>query len=160
MFIRFMSVAFLIFLSGCSSLKDVMDVEKPTASVTSVSIDSVSMKSMVLLVEVKLDNPNAFDLKTAGVDLDLLMNKRIIAKINQPDASVSLPAGGSNSIRLPVKLMFDQILDSVGEMSNKKALDYMVEGAVVINLPVIGDFDVPVDYSGMLSLPKQFNLLF
>jgi len=138
-----------------------MDVEKPTASVTSVSIDSVSMKSMVLLVEVKLDNPNAFDLlKTAGVDLDLLMNKRIIAKINQPDTSVSLPAGGSNSIRLPVKLMFDQILDSVGDMSNKKALDYMVEGAVVINLPVIGDFDVPVDYSGMLSLPKQFNLLF
>ncbi|RCW95820.1 LEA type 2 family protein [Marinomonas foliarum] len=160
MFFRFIGIALIVLLSGCSALKDTMDVRKPTASVTGVSVKSVSTKSMTLLVEVKVNNPNSFDLKTADVDLDLLLNEHKVVKINQPDVNLSLPAEGSNSMRLPVTLMFDQILESVGGLPDKNGLKYVVKGAVVINLPVLGDFDVPVDYSGALSMPKKLDMFF
>ncbi|MGO2356466.1 MAG: LEA type 2 family protein [Marinomonas foliarum] len=160
MFFRFIGIALIVLLSGCSALKDTMDVRKPTASVTDVSVKSVSTKSMTLLVEVKVNNPNSFDLETAGIDLDLLLNEHKVVKINQPDVSLSLPAKGSNSLSLPVTLMFDQILESIGELPDKGGLKYVVKGAVAINLPVLGDFDVPVDYSGALSMPKQLDMFF
>lgn len=160
MFSRFMGIALIVFLSGCSTLQKTVDVHKPTASVTGVSIESLSMESVTLLVEVKVNNPNSFNLKTAGVDLDLLVNQHNLAKINQPDASLSLPAKGSNNMRFPVTLMFDQILKSVGDLTDKDELNYVVEGKVAINLPVLGDFAMPVDFAGVLPIPKQPDISF
>jgi LEA14-like dessication related protein len=160
MFSRFIGMALIVLLSGCSALQKTMDVRKPTASVTGVSIESLSTESLTLLVDVKVNNPNTFALKTAGVDLDLLVNKRKVAKINQPDSSVSLPAKGSNSMRFPVTLMFDQILKSVGDLTDKDELNYVVEGTVAINLPVLGDFDMSVDFAGVLPIPKQPDISF
>lgn len=160
MFSRFIGMALIVLLSGCSALQKTMDVHKPTASVTGVSIESLSTESLTLLVDVKVNNPNTFALKTAGVDLDLLVDKHKVAKINQPDSNVSLPAKGSKSMRFPVTLMFDQILKSVGDLTDKDELNYVVEGTVAINLPVLGDFDMPVDFAGVLPIPKQPDISF
>ncbi|WP_369922159.1 LEA type 2 family protein [Marinomonas polaris] len=160
MFYRFIGMALIVLLSGCSALQKTIDVHKPTASVTGVSIESLSTEAVTLLVDVKVTNPNSFALKTAGFDLDLLVNKHNIATINQPDSSLSLPAKGSNSVRLPVTLTFDQVIKSVGDLANKTELDYAVEGKVAINLPVLGDFDMPVDFTGVLPIPKQPDITF
>lgn len=160
MFFRFIGMALIVLLSGCSALQKTMDVHKPTASVTGVSIESLSTEAVTLLVDVKVTNPNAFALKTAGFDLDLLVNEHNIARVNQPDAKLSLPAKGSNSIRLPVTLTFDQVMKSVGGLADKTELNYAVEGSVAINLPVLGDFNMPVDFAGVLPVPKKPDVVF
>ena len=160
MFSRFICMMFIVLLSGCSALQKTMDVHKPKASVTGVSIESLSTEAVTLLVDVKVTNPNSFVLKTAGFDLDLLVNKHNIATINQPDASLSLPAKGSNSVRLPVTLTFDQVINSVGDLADKTELNYAVEGKVAVNLPVLGSFDMPVNYAGVLPIPKQPAIAF
>jgi len=157
---RFIGMALILWLSGCSALQETMDVEKPTVTVEGVSLKSVSTDSMTLLLEVKLDNPNTFELKTVGVDLDLSINKNTVAKISKSDISVTIPAKDSNSIRLPVTLMFDQILKSVEGLPDKNGLDYVVKGDVTINVPVLGDWAVSVDYSGVLSVPKPLEMFF
>ncbi|NVK74868.1 MAG: LEA type 2 family protein [Oceanospirillaceae bacterium] len=157
---RLIGMALILWLSGCSALQETMDVEKPTVTVEGVSLKSVSTDSMTLLLEVKLDNPNTFELKTVGVDLDLSINKNTVAKISKSDISVTIPAKDSNSIRLPVTLMFDQILKSVEGLPDKNGLDYVVKGDVTINVAVLGDWAVSVDYSGALSVPKPLEMFF
>jgi LEA14-like dessication related protein len=132
-----------------------MDVHKPKASISGVSIGSLSTDSVTLLLDVDVTNPNVFPLKTAGFDLGLLVNGNNIAKVNQPDSSLSLPAKGSNSVRLPVTLTFDQLLKSVSGLKGQKQLDYAVEGDVAVNLPVLGDLKMPVEFAGQLPIPQK-----
>lgn len=155
MFLRLISVVTILFLSGCASLQETMDVHKPTASVTGVSIDKLSTEDVTLLLDVEVKNPNVFALKTAGFDLELLINGNAIANVNQPDSSLSLPAKGSNSVRLPVTLTFDQLMKSVTGLKDKSDIDYAVEGDVAINLPVLGDLKMPVNFAGKLPIPQK-----
>ncbi|PYF83096.1 LEA14-like dessication related protein [Marinomonas alcarazii] len=160
MFFRFITMALIVLLSGCSALQKTMDVHKPKASVTGVAIESLSTESVTLLVDVKVSNPNSFALKTAGFDLDLLINQQNIAKVKQPDASLSLPAKGSNSIALPVTLTFDQVIKSVGDLSKMTEFNYAVDGDVVVDLPVLGNLSMPVHFAGALPIPKQPEVAF
>jgi LEA14-like dessication related protein len=137
-----------------------MDVHKPKASISGVSIGSLSTDSVTLLLDVNVTNPNVFPLKTAGFDLGLLVNGNNIAKVNQPDSSLSLPAKGSNSVRLPVTLTFDQLLKSVSGLKGQKQLDYAVEGDVAVNLPVLGDLKMPVEFAGQLPIPQKPEVAF
>lgn len=154
------SVLLVLFLSGCSVLQETLEVRKPKASISHVAIDKLSTQSVTLLVDLKVTNPNEFTLKTAGFDLDLLINDQRIASVAQPNASLSLPAKGSNSIQLPVTLTFDQIMKSVSDLDDKMEVSYGVEGKVAINLPVLGNFNMPVSFSGVLPIPKQPEITF
>ena len=64
-------LAAFTLLSGCAALQDVAKVMKPEASVADVSVADLSLQAITLLVDVKVDNPNAFALNTSGFDLDL-----------------------------------------------------------------------------------------
>lgn len=152
---RFFLFVLIALLSGCSALQKTLDVKKPEASVTSVAIQDISLEAVTLLVDVNIANPNAFKLNTAGFDLDLIINQSKLVTLAQPDASLSLPAKGSNNMTLPVTLTFDQVLSSIRSLSDKSEVDYGIEGKVAIHLPVLGDIDIPVDYAGVLPVPKQ-----
>jgi len=154
------SVLLVVLLSGCSVFQKSLDVSKPKASINSVSIGKLSTQSVTLLVDVEVTNPNVFALKTAGFDLDLLINDQRIASVAQPDASLSLPAKGNNNIQLPVTLTFDQIMKSVSDFDDKTEISYGVEGKVVIDVPVLGNINMPVSFSGVLPIPKQPEITF
>ncbi|REG86629.1 LEA type 2 family protein [Marinomonas pollencensis] len=160
MLLRWVFLLLVLLVSGCASLQETMDVHKPKASISGVSIGSLSADSVTLLLDVDVTNPNVFPLKTAGFDLGLLVGGNNIASINQPDSSLSLPAKGSNSVSLPVTLTFDQLLKSVSGLEGKKQLDYAVEGDVAINLPVLGDLKLPVDFSGQVPIPQKPEVAF
>lgn len=152
---RFFLFVLVALLSGCSTLQKTLDVKKPEATVAGVSIKDISLEAVTLLVDVNVANPNAFKLNTAGFDLDLMINQSKLVTLAQPDSSLSLPAKGSANMTLPVTLTFDQLLASIGGLGDKAEVDYGIEGDVAINLPVLGDIDIPVDYAGVLPVPKQ-----
>ncbi|MBD5770094.1 NDR1/HIN1-like protein [Marinomonas colpomeniae] len=160
MILRIGFIALIVFLTGCSTFKNTLDASKPNASVTSVSIGDISMETVTLLVGIEVYNPNSFALKAAGFDLDLLIDNSTVASIGQPDASLTLPAKGSNRVQLPVTLTFDEILSSMRGLGDKTEVDYGVQGKVAVNLPVLGSIDMPVEYSGVLPIPKQPEVTF
>lgn len=155
-----LSMLLLLLLSSCSILEETLDVSKPKASISGVAIESLSTQDVTLLVAVEVTNPNSFDLKTAGFDLGLFVNDQRIAIVAQPDASLSLPAKGSSSIQLPVTLTFEQVMKSVDGLNDRTGFSYGVEGKVTIDLPILGDFNMPVDFSGVLPIPQQPGITF
>ncbi|ETI62604.1 LEA type 2 family protein [Marinomonas profundimaris] len=159
-FYTFFCAAVIVLLSGCSALQKTMEVSKPKALVTGVSVDSLSMEAVTLLVDVEVSNPNSFAIKTAGFDLDFLINDRKIASVAQADSNLTLPAKGKNSLQLPVTLTFDQVMKSVEGLSTNTEFNYAIDGNVVVNLPVLGDWNMPVSFSGVLPIPKQPEVVF
>jgi LEA14-like dessication related protein len=147
-------------MSGCASLKQMIDVQKPTASVAGVSLGDLSLDQATLLVDVAIANPNPFTLDAAGFDLDLTIAGQQLASVAQPDAAVSVPAKGNNSIQLPVTLKFSEIAAAVGGLGSKNSVDYALDGNITMNLPVLGDISLPVSFADMLPIPPLPKISF
>lgn len=147
-------------LAACSTLQQMMDVKEPDARVAGVSLSALSLDAATLLVDVEVSNPNGFTLKTAGFDLDLAVAGENIARVQQPDAALSVPAKGSNSVKLPVTVNFSDIVRAAGAIKDKKSVDYALNGNVTVNLPVLGDVSLPLNFADALPVPKLPELKF
>lgn len=162
-FSHLISAVFVIsalFMSGCASLKQMIDVQKPTASVSGVSLGNLSLDQVTLLVDVAVANPNAFKLDAAGFDLDLSIAGQQLASVAQPDAAMSVPANGNNSVQLPVTLKFSEIAAAMGGLGGKNSVDYALAGNITMNLPVLGDVSLPVSFADMLPIPQLPKISF
>ena len=148
-------LAAFTLLSGCAALQDVAKVMKPEASVADVSVADLSLQSITLLVDVKVDNPNAFALNTSGFDLDLDIAGSTLANVKQPDSKMSIPAQGSNHMKLPVTLAFKDLYSAVSGAAGKNSVPYGIKGNVKLNLPVLGDVSLPLSFEDILPIPKM-----
>lgn len=161
LFLRLTTTAlFATFLASCATLKGIVDVKKPTAEVAGVSLGSLSLEQATLLVDVAVSNPNGFALDAAGFDLDLGVAGSPLASVNQPDATVTVPANGTESVQLPVTLKFTDLANAIGGLSGKNAVDYTVDGNVLMDIPVMGNISIPVDFKGTLPIPQLPQISF
>ena len=142
-----------LLLSGCANLQDMAKAQKPKASVAGVSVADLSLKTITLNTRVKIDNPNPFSLKAAGLALDLSVAGSHLVTVSQPDSSLSLPANGSKEVTLPVTLAFTDLYNAVSGLKNKNEVPYVLQGSVSFALPVLGNISVPLSYEDVLPIP-------
>ena len=149
-----------VFLSGCASLQQIMDVQKPTASVAGVSLGNISLSEATLLVDVAVANPNGFALDAAGFDLDLAIAGQSLAKVAQPDSQVKVPAQGTGKVQLPVTLNFNDVAKALGGFGDNNQVDYAIDGNVTMNVPVLGDISLPLSFADVLPIPQLPKISF
>lgn len=89
--------ALMFTLAGCSS------IQRPTLTVESVTMNGLSAEGVELLVDIKVTNPNDFAAEAAGILYTLEMNGVEVLDGRQ-DNPVSVPAGGSAEVSVPVTL--------------------------------------------------------
>ena len=154
------SLVMISFLASCATLQGIVDVQKPTARVAGVSLGDLNLEQATLLVDVAVANPNGFALDAAGFDLDLTVAGQQLASVAQPDSAVSVPAQGEESVQLPVTLKFSEIAAAIGGLSGKNAIDYALDGNVIMNIPVMGDVKLPLSFADVLPVPKLPDIKF
>jgi LEA14-like dessication related protein len=142
-----------LLFSGCATVKETLNVKKPTASVKNVNVTGMTLDSISLLVDMDVNNPNAFSLATTGFDLDLQVEKKSLATLNQTDSKLSLPAKGTASTSVPVTLKFVDILKTISEVKDKQSFNYAIDAGFKFTLPVLGDVRIPLSYSASLPIP-------
>ena len=89
--------ALALTLAGCSS------IARPTLTVESVTMNGLSAEGVELLVGIKVTNPNDFTAEATGILYTLEMNGVEVLDGRQ-DNPVSVPAGGSAEVSVPVTL--------------------------------------------------------
>ena len=142
-----------LLLPGCANLKQMAEAQKPKAVVAGVSVASLSLQDITLNTRVKLDNPNPFELKAAGLTLDLSVAGGHLATVSQPDSSLTLPASGSKEMVLPVTLKFADLYRAVSGLKDKNEVPYGLKGSIRFAVPVLGDVSVPLAYDDILPIP-------
>ncbi len=145
----------VIFLQACAAIKQIVDVQKPTANVTGVSLQNVDLKQATLLVDVEVANPNGFALKAAAFDLDLDIAESSVARVSQQDAELNIAANDKAVVQLPLSLKFEDIASALGSLDDYQAVPYAVLGSVTMNLPVLGNISLPVEHKDTLPVPRM-----
>lgn len=85
------------------------------------------------------------------------MNSRIVATGTIPDPG-SLKAKTTTLVDVPAKVPHSAILSLVRDIATDWDIDYTLELGFIIDLPVFGNFTIPLTYSGEYKLPTLSDL--
>ncbi len=150
---KLLLVLFTVTLIGCAELAKHADTIKPTAKVTGTRLANITFEQVDLVFDLAVDNKNPITLDLAGLDYDLkIENQSLVSGVTAK--AVKLKANSTSPVQLPVTLKFDDLKKLPGELWNKDKLAYDLQTTFNINLPVIGNYAIPVSKQGELPVPK------
>jgi len=144
---------FTISLIGCAELAKHADTIKPTAKLTGTRLANITFDQVDLVFDLAVENKNPIALDLAGLDYDLkIENQSLVSGVTAK--AVNLKANATSPVQLPVTLKFDDLKKLPGELWKKDRLAYDLQTKFNINLPVIGNYAIPVSKQGELPVPK------
>jgi len=147
----------LVFCLGlsCASVEEFVksNVQKPQVSFAGAKIEGLSLETIDLLFDVKINNPNPVGITLAGFDYDFLINNNQFLQGNQ-EKDVEIPANGENTLQIPLSLKFSDVYNTFSSLRDRDSTEYKIDCGVSFDLPVLGRQRVPVSKAGTLPLLK------
>ncbi|KAI5421867.1 hypothetical protein KIW84_045346 [Lathyrus oleraceus] len=116
----------------------ISDVAKPEASLTDVDFTRVTMNNVEYLAKVFV-----------------LGGEREIASGIIPDPG-SLKAKDTTMVDVPVKVPYSILMSLAKDIGADWDIDYQLDVGLVIDLPVVGNFTIPLSRKGEVKLPSPF----
>jgi len=137
-------------LASCSALTS--KPESPRVTLVGLKLISAELLEQRYQVNLRVMNPNAFELPVRGIDFRLDINGKTFADgvSNQP---VDVPAYGENIIELKVSSNLFQVFRQFQSLqeSQSPGFEYRISGSMATG--VYGQ-KLPFDYSGELQLSE------
>jgi LEA14-like dessication related protein len=140
---------------GCSAL----NLQKPTATVTGMTVQNVTAAGFTMNFGVDLANPNSIELPLTTADYKIGLGGVGVADGKAKPAG-SIPAKGTESVTLPVTLTYENLLTAEQAIAKTGGnVPYTLDGGLsfATKNPITGDLRVPVQYSGTLALKEILN---
>ncbi len=145
---------FVFFLvSGCNTLRDLSNIQKPSVRYSNMSIDDISFSDVTLLFDFEVDNPNNFGVSADQYRYEFFINgKEFVTGIQTENLNIR---GESKSIiQVPVSLTFSEVFDTIGSVARQDSIAYRISSEVQFDIAGIGTQRVPVSAEGDLPIPK------
>ena len=138
---------------GCETLTGILDAApKPTASVTGVSLQSLSVDGVDLVFVVRIDNPYSAPLPL--VDVSYALASRGASFLDgQAAITGSIPANGSKTVEVPARLSFANLLSSLQQVRPGAVVPYTADLGLSVDAPGVGRLSLPLRKQGELPVP-------
>lgn len=131
-------------------------VKIPSIAVDGLNVKNVSMAGAEMELQLRMNNPNAFDLLLNSVDYELQVNGNPWASgLGMQQARVG--SKGESLITIPVAVDFAQIGLSVYQMlSGGEQVEYAFTGSLDLgtSLPLLQQATLPFDTAGQLTIRR------
>nr|AAF64451.1 late-embryogenesis abundant protein [Euphorbia esula] len=127
-------------------------VQKPEATISKVDLSSVHRDRVEYSAKVSVNNPYGHPLPVCEVSYTLKSDGREIAKGTMADPG-SLKASGTTELIVPVGVPHSIIVSLVKDVAKDWDIDYELQVGLTIDLPVIGNFTIPLNTKGEVKLP-------
>lgn len=127
-----------------------LTLRPPEVRFAGISVGSLSKEGAGLDVDLAVTNPNGYGLGVAELTYRLSVAE-VPAGEGAMAQTISIPARGTASIKLPLTVDFGPLKSSALEMALTGRLDYAIEGEVVFTTP-LGSVRRPYRHEGSLSL--------
>ena len=128
----------------------------PSITVKRLSLSSLSLSGAAMLLDIEVDNPNAFGLALNRLSYDLTVNGKHWASGNQLKPG-HINQNQKNIISLPLNLNFRELGSGLYSLLNgDSTLNYKLAGTLDANSDhrLIGNFKLPLDSSGTIKLTR------
>jgi len=144
--LTFSFILIFLNLAGCSSAGVKGLVEPPNVQVHKVEMGRFNLSGGTATFVLDIQNPNRFPIPLAGFDYGLSLNGVQVAR-GDKEQRVTIPAGGSQKVTVPLTLSFTNMLNMLPGLLRNRTVDYQLGGSV--HLPW---FNVPFQRSGSANL--------
>ncbi|ONK66977.1 uncharacterized protein A4U43_C06F14190 [Asparagus officinalis] len=132
-------------------------VKKPEADLSDVSIKDVSRDSAMFNGELNVHNPYSHSLPISEVSYTLKSAGRVIVSGTMPDPG-SLTANDTTRLDVLMKVPYDLLISIMKDVGRDWDIDYELEVGLTIDLPIIGNFTLPVSKKGEMKLPTLSDI--
>ncbi len=146
-----------LLLAGCVTLEQVsqaLEGQKPSAAVQGLKLTGLDMNGVNLVFDVAVDNPNPVGISLAALDYDLKLLGSSFLQGDQP-MGMKLAANGSSQVQVPVRLGFQQLLNSYQQLKGAEKVGYELDLGMGFDVPLLGKVRVPVNYRGDFPIPEM-----
>lgn len=144
----------LILPAGCAGLRDTLNPQPPTVSVTGIHLTALGFDHAELALNLRIDNPNSVVIDVAGFDYRVRANGRTLLEGAQ-DNRFELGANDRTDIDVPLRIGFGDIAGILGGLSERDVIDYDIRLGVDAIVPVLGKRRVTTETSGTLPVPHR-----
>jgi len=145
------SLLLLALAPGCA----VLDIQQPTVSFRSVSVEDLSPSGLTANFDIDVQNPNVFEIPVNGAAYKLSLSGIQVIE-GEASSSGSIPAKGALPVTVPVRLQFEQILQAEKEILKSGGnVPFDLDGALEFSagkLSLGKTIKVPLHFSGTLPL--------
>ena len=142
-----------IFLSSCAEMAKYAEVIKPTAKLTGTRLTNINFEQADLVFDLAVDNQNPVAIDLAGLKYDLkIEDQSLVSGVTAQ--GLRIDAASKSTVQLPVTLKFEDLKKLPGEIWKKDSFVYQLDTQFIVNLPVIGEYPIPVSKQGELPVPK------
>ncbi|KAG8391886.1 hypothetical protein BUALT_Bualt01G0233500 [Buddleja alternifolia] len=135
----------------------VADVEKPEASITDVDLKDVGRDGVTYLAKVSVTNPYGVTIPICDIKYSLKSADRVIASGTVPDPG-SLKGNDVTLLEVGIKVAHSVLVSLIKDIGADWDIDYFLEVGLVVDLPVLGNFTIPLSQKGEMKLPTFKDL--
>ncbi|XP_010243661.1 PREDICTED: desiccation protectant protein Lea14 homolog [Nelumbo nucifera] len=136
----------------------VASIKKPEATLADVDFKSITRDSATFSAQVSVNNPYPCPLPICEVTYLLKSDNRVIASGTMPDPG-SLAANQTTMLDVPVQVPYSILISLAKDISSDWDIDYALELGFTIDLPVVGNFTLPLSHKGEIKLPTLGDIL-
>lgn len=129
----------------------------PTAELTNARITYADFEKARLQLTMKVNNNYRVAIPLTALEFDLRVDDRPLLSGAVPQ-SVSIPANGSRTIRFPVEMAYEDILELLDSSRLGTLVSYEVNLLLRTDAGLLGVHELPIQFSGELPIPKPLVL--
>ncbi|RMH72686.1 MAG: hypothetical protein D6675_04025 [Gemmatimonadetes bacterium] len=135
----------VVMLAGCTAIEQL--IQKPTVQFKDVKLKDPSLFDATFVFAFEVHNPNLIGGSISQLTYDFDVNGQNFLE-GVLDQGISIPAGGSSVVELPLQVEYLGFLNSVADFVHKDAVPYDLKGT----FRVLG-FDIPYRKTGSIDIP-------
>ncbi|CAD6271045.1 unnamed protein product [Miscanthus lutarioriparius] len=132
-------------------------IPKPEATLDGVTFKGLSRECITLHSTVNVSNPYDHRLPICEVTYTLRCAGKEVASGTMPDPGW-IAASGTTSLEIPAKVPYDFLVSLVRDVGRDWDLDYELQVGLTVDLPIVGNFTIPLSTSGEFKLPTLKDL--
>jgi len=133
------------------------NIEKPEASVTDVDLKGVSGEAITYNSKISVTNPYSTTIPIGEIIYTFKCANRVIASGKIPDPG-SLKGNDITLLEVELKVPHNVLVSLIKDIGADWDIDYELELGIIVDLPVIGTFTIPVSSQGAVKLPTLSDL--
>ncbi|KAL9234501.1 hypothetical protein vseg_009369 [Gypsophila vaccaria] len=128
------------------------DIPKPEANIDDVNLKNLDRSGVTYQALVGITNPYSHSIPVCEITFSLSSAKRLIASGTIADPG-SIEGKKTTTLDVPMLVPHDILRSLVSDIWKDWDIDYELVLGLIVDLPVIGNFTIPLSTNGEIKLP-------
>ncbi|KAH9604143.1 hypothetical protein KSS87_010483 [Heliosperma pusillum] len=135
----------------------VADIPKPEASIDDFDLKNVARSGITYQAKLGVLNPYSHSIPICEISFCLKTDNRVIASGKVPDPG-SIEEKTTTMLEVPMLVPHDILKSLVKDLWKDWDIDYELDIGLIVDLPVFGNFTIPLNSKGEIKLPTLGNI--